>query len=108
MGSRVYSWREWRESQCYRDTQNINFNIYSTKDKPVKKDSDFFGRLSINLSLENHSKSRRFDSCPMSYAFDNNSRKTNSSDDSAFSHVAQHRRGESLHSFVRSTVIIER
>lgn len=45
-----------------RDTQKINFNIYSTKDKPAKKDSEFFGRLSINLSLESHSKSRRFES----------------------------------------------
>ena len=57
-----------------RCTPKINFNIHSTRD---------------NLSLENHSKSHRFDSRPASYAFDNNSRKSNSLDDSTFSHVVQ-------------------
>ena len=57
-----------------RCTPKINFNIHSTKD---------------NLSLENHSKNHRFNSRPASYAFDNNSRKSNNLDDSTFSHGVQ-------------------
>ena len=70
----------------YRCTPKINFNIHSTKN---------------NFSLENHSKSHRFDSRPTSYAFDNNSRKSNSLDDSTFSNVVQNPCGGILDNFVR-------
>ena len=84
------------------NTPKINFSINSTKDKPANNDSEFFNRSSINLALENHSKSRRFDSRPMPYAFDNNRRKLDSLDDSTLSHVAHNLCGEGVYNFVRS------
>ena len=62
-----------------RDTPKINFHIHNIKDKPVKNDSEFFDRSSINISFENHSKSRRFDSRLTPYSFDNNSHKSTGS-----------------------------
>ena len=86
-----------------RDTPKINFHKHNIEDKLVKNDSEFFDRSSINLSLENHSKSRRYDSRPTSYAFHNNSRKSDSLDDSTLSHVAQNPCGEGVDNFVRSS-----
>ena len=51
--------------------------------------------------MENHSKSRIFDSRPMPYAFDNNSRKSDSLDDSTLSHVAQNACVGGVDNFVR-------
>ena len=76
-----------------RCTPKINFNIHSTKD---------------NLSLENHSKSHRFNSRPTSYAFDNNSRKSNSLDDSTFSHGVQNPCGVEVMIILLDWSIIER
>lgn len=68
-----------------RCTPKINFNIHSTKD---------------NLSLENHSKNHRFNSRPASYAFDNNSRKSDISDYSTFTHAVQNPCGRGVKKFV--------
>ena len=86
-----------------RDTPKISFNIHSTKDKPAENDSDFFDRSSINLSLEKHSKGRRFDTRPTPYAFDNNSCKSESLDNSTSNHITQNPCGGGVDNFVRSS-----
>ena len=74
----IFDGSEENANVTNKDTPKINFNIDITNDKPANNNLEFFDRSSINLSLENHSKSRRFDSRPTPYAFDNNNLKSDS------------------------------
>ena len=86
-----------------RDTPKINLNVLSTVDKTAKNDPQIFECTSNNLFLESHSESHRFDSRPTPYGFDNNSRKSDTLDDSMLAHVVQYPCGRDINNFVRSS-----
>ena len=85
------------------DISKINFNILDAMDKPAKNDSEIFDSSGNNLSLGSHSESRKFDSPPTPYAFDNNSCKSDISNDSTLTHVAQNPCGGYVDNFVISS-----
>lgn len=71
--------------------------MHSTKDKMTNNDSETFESSRNSLYLKSHSESRTFESLPMPYACDNNIRKSDISDDSPLTQIAQDHCGKYGH-----------